>query len=64
MLFDTNILIDYLRGSRDAAAWFADARTERPAISAVSVLELYAGVTQPAGRSETSQLLTQLSCSR
>lgn len=42
LLFDTNILIDYLRG-RPEAQDLLDAQESRPHISVGSVLELYAG---------------------
>jgi predicted nucleic acid-binding protein len=42
LLFDTNILIEYLRGHREARD-LLDAQTERPQISVGSVVELYAG---------------------
>jgi predicted nucleic acid-binding protein len=42
VLFDTNVLIDYLR-DRAEARTFLEAQYERPSISAGSVLELHAG---------------------
>ncbi len=42
LLFDTGVLIDYLRGRQEARD-LLDALDERPHISAGSVLELYAG---------------------
>ena len=42
ILIDTNIIIEFLRGSANTIAWL-DTLEERPAISAISVLELYAG---------------------
>ena len=42
ILIDTNIIIEFFRGSANAIAWL-DTLEERPAISAISVLELYAG---------------------
>jgi predicted nucleic acid-binding protein len=41
-LFDTNVLIDYLR-DRPEARTFLEAQDERPSVSVGSVLELYAG---------------------
>ena len=46
LLFDTNILIDFLRG-REQAMDLLNAQTEPPTISVVSVMELYAGVREP-----------------
>ena len=51
-LLDTDVLIDYLRGSDPAVRYFAEAQ-ERLLISAVSVAELYAGVK---GEAEEIQL--------
>jgi hypothetical protein len=42
LLFDTNILIDYLRGRQEAQDLLG-AQAERPHVSVGSVLELYAG---------------------
>ena len=42
LLFDTNVLIEYLRGRQDAQD-FLVAQDEQPHVSAGSVLELYAG---------------------
>jgi predicted nucleic acid-binding protein len=42
LLFDTNVLVDYLRGQQ-AARELLDSQDERPYLSAGSVLELYAG---------------------
>ena len=42
-LFDTDVLIDYLRGEADAAA-FVEPRIEDACISAVTVGEIYQGV--------------------
>ena len=44
ILVDTNILIDFLRGSLTSDRLVRSRSDERPAISAISVLELYAGV--------------------
>lgn len=42
VLFDTNLLIDYLRDKPDARR-FLEAQVEQPYVSVGSVLELYAG---------------------
>jgi len=42
LLFDTNILIDYLRGRQEARD-LLNAQDEQPNISVGSVMELYAG---------------------
>ncbi len=61
ILIDTNIVIEFLRGSLNAAAWF-DALDERPAISAISVLELYAGVRSQRDERDIVAVRQQLSC--
>ncbi len=43
LLFDTDILVEYLRG-RPAAVSFLEERKERLLVSAVTVAELWAGV--------------------
>jgi predicted nucleic acid-binding protein len=43
LLIDTDVLIDYLRGLPQAAAYL-EARGERLLVSAITVAELYAGV--------------------
>ena len=58
MLFDTTILIDYLRGRREAIDLF-EIRSEKPNISVVSTLELYAGVRSRREELRTEQLLSQ-----
>lgn len=60
LLFDTNILIEYLRGSKDALQ-LLEAQTEAPGISVASVFELYAGV---ANRREEQQIEHMLSQAR
>jgi predicted nucleic acid-binding protein len=52
MLLDTCILIDVLRGRKQAAA-FIDALDEPPALSAVTLTELFAGVR---GRDEEAAI--------
>ncbi len=42
-LIDTDVLVDYLRGRPQAAAYL-EAREERLLVSAITVAELYAGV--------------------
>ena len=61
ILLDTNIVIEFLRESSTAVAWF-DALDERPAISAVSVLELYAGVRSQRDERDIVALRQQLIC--
>ncbi len=43
LLFDTDILVEYLRG-RPAAVSFVEERKERLLVSAVTIAELWAGV--------------------
>jgi predicted nucleic acid-binding protein len=54
LLVDTDVLVDYLRGRRKAAAYL-EARPEHLIISAITVAELYAGVRD----GEESRKLTQ-----
>ncbi len=54
LLLDTDVLVDYLRGRRKAAAYL-EGRPEHLIISAITVAELYAGVRE----GEESQKLTQ-----
>jgi predicted nucleic acid-binding protein len=61
ILVDTNILIDYLRGRLDAIAWL-EALEERTAISAISVLELYAGARGQRDERDIIALREQLTC--
>jgi predicted nucleic acid-binding protein len=61
ILVDTNILIDYLRGRPDAIAWL-EALEERPAISAISVLELYAGARSQRDERDVIALRERLTC--
>ena len=51
-LLDTDVLVDYLRGSGPAVGFFKETQ-ERLLVSAVSVAELYAGVK---GEEEETQL--------
>jgi predicted nucleic acid-binding protein len=59
MLFDTTILVDYLRGREEARQLF-EASAERPSASVVSSLELYAGVRNRREEQRTEQLLSQV----
>jgi predicted nucleic acid-binding protein len=45
LLLDTDVLVDYLRGLPQAAAYL-EAREERLLVSAITVAELYAGVRE------------------
>jgi len=45
LLFDTDVLIDYLRGNHQAKSYI-DAVQDKICISAITVAELYAGVRQ------------------
>jgi predicted nucleic acid-binding protein len=45
LLLDTEVLVDYLRGLPQAAAYL-EAREERLLVSAITVAELYAGVRE------------------
>jgi len=61
ILVDTNIVIEFLRRSPTAVTWF-DALNERPAISAVSLLELYAGVQSQRDERDVVAMRQQLAC--
>ena len=58
MLFDTTILIDYLRGQENARR-LIEAYGRKPNISVASVLELYAGVRGRRDELQTEQFLAQ-----
>jgi predicted nucleic acid-binding protein len=58
MLFDTTILIDYLRGRQEAMDLF-EAQGTNPNMSVVSTAELYAGVRTRREEQKTEQLLSQ-----
>jgi len=60
MLFDTTILVDYLRGVEEAHDLF-EATDRKPSVSVVSTLELYAGVRGRREEQRTEQLLSQVS---
>jgi len=57
LLFDTDVLIDYLRG-REAAASFLESRSETLLVSAVTVAELFAGVREGRERTALNTFLT------
>lgn len=61
ILVDTNILIEFLRRSTNAIAWFAGLE-ERPAISAISILELYAGARSQRDERDIAAVREQLTC--
>jgi len=58
MLFDTTVLVDYLRGNEAARRLF-EIGGGRPSISVTSVLELYAGLRGRRDEQRTEQLLSQ-----
>lgn len=58
MLFDTAILIDYLRGIEAARDLF-ESDGKKPNVSVASVLELYAGLRNRREEQRTEQLLSQ-----
>jgi predicted nucleic acid-binding protein len=58
MLFDTTVLVDYLRG-KDEARRLLEAYGRKPNISAVSTLELYAGLRGRRDEQQTEQFLAQ-----
>ena len=57
LLFDTDVLVDYLRG-REEAVTFLEARTETLLVSAVTVAELFAGVREGRERTALSTFLS------
>lgn len=57
LLFDTDVLIDYLRG-RTAAITYLEYRTEMLLISAITVAELFAGVREGKERTALSAFLS------
>lgn len=61
ILVDTNVVIDFLRGLPAAVDWF-DGLTDRPAISAISVLELYAGARSQRDERDIVAIREQLTC--
>ena len=56
LLLDTDVLVDYLRGREEAAAYL-EARTETLLISAITVAELYAGVREGEESRRLAQFL-------
>jgi hypothetical protein len=60
MLFDTNILVDFLRGRQEAIN-LLNAQIERPNVSVVTTLELYAGVRTRREEQKMELLLSQAS---
>jgi hypothetical protein len=58
MLFDTTILIDYLR-RRQEAIDLIEAQGTKPKVSVLSMLELYAGVRSRREEQKAEQLLSQ-----
>ena len=61
ILIDTYIIIEVLRKSSAAIAWFT-ALEDHPAISAISILELYAGVRSQRDERDIVSVLAQLTC--
>jgi hypothetical protein len=57
LLLDTDVLVDYLRGRKEAAAYL-EARTEPLLISAITVAELFAGVREGEERRLLDQFLS------
>jgi len=56
-LIDTDVLIDYLRGQADAAAYL-EGLTERLLMSVITQAELYAGVREGAERSTLDAIVS------
>jgi len=56
LLLDTDVLVDYLRGREEAAAYL-EARSETLLISAITVAELYAGVREGEESRRLAQFL-------
>jgi predicted nucleic acid-binding protein len=56
LLLDTDVLVDYLRGREEAAAYL-EARSEPLLISALTVAELYAGVREGEESRRLAQFL-------
>jgi predicted nucleic acid-binding protein len=59
LLFDTNMLIEYLRG-QEGARDLLDAQVEQPHVSAGSVLELYAGFRSRREELSAERMLSQV----
>ena len=60
LLFDTDVLIDYLRG-RSAAVEYLELLPVVPAVSAITIAELYAGVREGMERDALDGLTDTLS---
>ena len=56
LLLDTDVLVDYLRG-RDEAAAYLEARAEPLLISAITVAELHGGVREGDEKTRLAQFL-------
>jgi predicted nucleic acid-binding protein len=61
ILVDTNIVIEFLRGSPNAVSWL-EALDERAALSAISVMELYAGARSQRDERDIVALCRQFAC--
>jgi predicted nucleic acid-binding protein len=61
ILLDTNILIEFLRRVPVAVAWL-DEQTDRLTISAVTVLELYAGARRQREERDIVAVCQRLAC--
>jgi predicted nucleic acid-binding protein len=61
ILVDTNILLEFLRQIPEAVAWI-DAVEGTPAISAVSVMELYAGARSQGEERDIVAVRQKLTC--
>jgi predicted nucleic acid-binding protein len=57
LLFDSDILIDYLRGQTQAVAYLEE-RTETLLVSTITVAELFAGVREGKERTALSTFLS------
>lgn len=57
LLLDTDVLVDYLRGRMQAAAYL-EARTEPLLVSAITVAELFAGVRDGEERHRLEEFLS------
>lgn len=58
LLFDSDVLIDSLRGREDARAYLRGL-AERPLMSAVTLAELYAGVREGAEREALGRFIAE-----
>jgi predicted nucleic acid-binding protein len=61
VLLDTNVLIECLREMPDAIGWYKSLE-DRPSISVVSLLELYAGVRSQREEREIHTVRQRLKC--